>query len=135
MLRSIHYVLSLFEFACTLYTKLIYERLLINLKNQKNGKFTFIFIYVLKLLYLHIFLSFFLFFLDFVCRYFIDDIDYFTVPVTANITIGQNQFPEGSDVNIACHVDGYPIARVSWYKDNEIIHPNNRIQITGKHNK
>lgn len=117
--------------ACYIYTKLIYERLSINLKTQKNGKFIFIFIYVLNL---HIFLSFFfLFFLDFICRYFIDDIEYFTVPVTANITIGQNQFPEGSDVNIACHVDGYPIPRVSWYKDNEIIHPNNRIQITGKH--
>ncbi|KAF3430423.1 hypothetical protein E2986_10746, partial [Frieseomelitta varia] len=54
----------------------------------------------------------------------------FRVPVTANISIGQNQFPEGSDITIACNVDGYPIPRVSWYKDNELIHPNNRIQIT-----
>ena len=55
------------------------------------------------------------------------------MPVTANISIGQSQFPEGSDITIACNVDGYPIPRVFWYKDNELIHQNNRIQITGRY--
>ncbi|CAK9814021.1 Ppn [Anthophora quadrimaculata] len=54
----------------------------------------------------------------------------FRVPVKINITIGQTQFPEGSDVSIACYVDGYPSPRVQWFKDDVLIIPNNRIQIS-----
>lgn len=54
------------------------------------------------------------------------------MPVKVNISAGQSQFPEGSDINIACTVDGYPIPRVLWYKDDELIRTNNRIKISGK---
>jgi len=54
------------------------------------------------------------------------------VPVKVNVSAGQSQFPEGSDISIACNVDGYPIPRVLWYKDDELIQTNNRIKISGK---
>lgn len=54
------------------------------------------------------------------------------MPVKVNVSAGQSQFPEGSDISIACNVDGYPIPRVLWYKDDELIQTNNRIKISGK---
>lgn len=54
------------------------------------------------------------------------------MPVKVNVSAGQSQFPEGSDISIACTVDGYPIPRVLWYKDDELIRTNNRIKISGK---
>ncbi|XP_011062335.1 PREDICTED: papilin [Acromyrmex echinatior] len=54
----------------------------------------------------------------------------FKVPVKVNVSAGQSQFPEGSDISIACDVDGYPIPRVLWYKDDELIRTNNRIKIS-----
>lgn len=57
---------------------------------------------------------------------------YHIVPVKVNISAGQSQFPEGSDISITCTVDGYPIPRVLWYKDDELIRTNNRIKISGK---
>ncbi|XP_019882164.2 papilin isoform X4 [Camponotus floridanus] len=54
----------------------------------------------------------------------------FKVPVKVNASAGQSQFPEGSDISIACAVDGYPIPRVLWYKNDELIQTNNRIKIS-----
>ncbi|XP_077270107.1 proteoglycan-like sulfated glycoprotein papilin isoform X5 [Temnothorax americanus] len=54
----------------------------------------------------------------------------YKVPVKVNVSAGQSQFPEGSDISIACTVDGYPIPRVLWYKDDELIQTNNRIKIS-----
>ncbi|XP_011689368.1 PREDICTED: papilin isoform X5 [Wasmannia auropunctata] len=54
----------------------------------------------------------------------------FKVPVKVNVSAEQLQFPEGSDISIACTVDGYPIPRVLWYKDDELIRTNNRIKIS-----
>ncbi|XP_070527125.1 papilin isoform X2 [Cardiocondyla obscurior] len=54
----------------------------------------------------------------------------FKVPVNVNVSAGQSQFPEGSDISIACNVDGYPIPRVLWYKNDELIQTNNRIMIS-----
>ncbi|XP_015589222.1 papilin isoform X3 [Cephus cinctus] len=54
----------------------------------------------------------------------------YTVPVKVNISVPQNEFPEGSDISIACNVDGYPIPRVEWYKDDVLIQMNNRVRIS-----
>lgn len=54
------------------------------------------------------------------------------MPVKVNVSAGQSQFPEGSDISIACAVDGYPIPRVLWYKNDELIRTDNRIKISGK---
>lgn len=54
------------------------------------------------------------------------------VPVKVNVTVEQSQFPEGSEISIGCGVDGYPIPRVLWYKNNELIRTDNRIKISGK---
>lgn len=54
------------------------------------------------------------------------------MPVKVNASAGQSQFPENSDISIACAVDGYPIPRVLWYKNDELIQTDNRIKISGK---
>ncbi|XP_072747679.1 papilin isoform X3 [Anoplolepis gracilipes] len=54
----------------------------------------------------------------------------FKVPVKVNASVEQLQFPEGSDISIACTVDGYPIPRVLWYKNDELIRTDNRIKIS-----
>ncbi|XP_036145237.1 papilin isoform X3 [Monomorium pharaonis] len=54
----------------------------------------------------------------------------FKVPVKVNVSAGQSQFPEGSDISIACIVDGYPIPRVLWFKDDQLIQTSNRIKIS-----
>lgn len=54
------------------------------------------------------------------------------MPVKVNVSAGQSQFPEGSDISIVCTVDGYPIPRVLWYKDDKLIQTDNRIKISGK---
>lgn len=59
-------------------------------------------------------------------------LDLYTVPIKVNVSVEQSQFPEGSEISIACGVDGYPIPRVLWYKDNELIQTDNRIKISGK---
>lgn len=55
-----------------------------------------------------------------------------TVPIKVNVSAGQSQFPEGSDISIACAVEGYPIPRVLWYKDEKLIQTDNRVKISGK---
>ncbi|CAL1675129.1 unnamed protein product [Lasius platythorax] len=54
----------------------------------------------------------------------------FKVPVKVNVSAGQSHFPEGSDISISCAVDGYPIPRVLWYKNDELIRTDNRIKIS-----
>ncbi|RLU15132.1 hypothetical protein DMN91_013019 [Ooceraea biroi] len=54
----------------------------------------------------------------------------FKVPVKVNVSVEQTQFPEGSDISIGCTVDGYPIPRVLWYKDDKLIQTDNRIKIS-----
>ncbi|XP_035723305.1 papilin-like isoform X5 [Vespa mandarinia] len=54
----------------------------------------------------------------------------FKVPVNVTVSVGQAQFPEGSDISIGCAIDGYPIPRVLWYKDDNLIQTNNRVKIS-----
>lgn len=68
-------------------------------------------------------------------KWFVNKFDLHTVPVKVNISLEQSQFPENSDINIPCAVDGYPIPRVIWYKNDKPIRPDNRIEISGKRNK
>lgn len=48
-----------------------------------------------------------------------------------NVSAQQEQWPEGSDISIACEVDGYPIPRVEWFKNDVPIEVDNRIRISG----
>ncbi|PSN47564.1 hypothetical protein C0J52_19332 [Blattella germanica] len=57
----------------------------------------------------------------------------FTVPVQTTISLTRTVYPIGSDISIPCDVDGYPIPHVVWYKDDELLEPNERIQITENH--
>lgn len=50
----------------------------------------------------------------------------------ANISLAQTQYPVGSDISIPCDVEGYPIPRVVWYKDNKLLQSSGKYQITGK---
>lgn len=54
------------------------------------------------------------------------------VPLKVNVTVEQEQWPEGSDISISCHVDGYPIDKVQWYKDDVPLKTNNHIRVSGK---
>ena len=54
------------------------------------------------------------------------------MPVEAKIPLSRSVYPVGSDISIPCDVDGYPIPNVEWYKDDELLEPNDRIQITGE---
>ncbi|XP_046402802.1 LOW QUALITY PROTEIN: papilin [Ischnura elegans] len=51
------------------------------------------------------------------------------VPVKANITLYQTTYPVSSDISIPCHVEGYPIPRVLWYKDDSILENTERVQL------
>lgn len=53
------------------------------------------------------------------------------VPVKTNISMERTTFPVESDISIPCDVDGYPLPKVIWYKDNQILHPSEKIQISG----
>nr|CAD7197384.1 unnamed protein product [Timema douglasi] len=55
------------------------------------------------------------------------------VPVQANVSMSQTVFPVGSDISIPCDVDGYPIPRVTWYKDGQPLQPEDRLQISESH--
>ncbi|XP_046408393.1 papilin-like [Ischnura elegans] len=52
-----------------------------------------------------------------------------TVPVKANITLFKTAYPVSSDISIPCHVEGYPIPRVLWYKDDSILEYTERVQL------
>ncbi|XP_044011690.1 papilin isoform X3 [Aphidius gifuensis] len=54
----------------------------------------------------------------------------FKVPVAVNVTSSGNEYPVGSEINIGCSVDGYPIPKVLWYKDGDIIRTDGRITIS-----
>lgn len=54
------------------------------------------------------------------------------VPVKANITLEKSQYGVGEEISIPCNVDGYPIPRVQWLKDEEPIQPSVRLNITGE---
>ncbi|XP_071454258.1 papilin isoform X2 [Hetaerina americana] len=51
------------------------------------------------------------------------------VPVKANITLFRTTFPVSSDISIPCQVEGYPIPRVVWYKDEALLENSERVQI------
>lgn len=53
-------------------------------------------------------------------------------PLKVNVSVEQEQWPEGSDITISCHVDGYPIEKVQWYKDEVPLETNNHIRVSGK---
>ncbi|CAG2058286.1 unnamed protein product, partial [Timema podura] len=55
------------------------------------------------------------------------------VPVQANVSMSQTVFPVGSDISIPCDVDGYPIPRVTWYKDGQPLQSEDRLQISESH--
>ncbi|XP_068083649.1 papilin [Anabrus simplex] len=57
----------------------------------------------------------------------------YTVPVRANITLERTLYAIGSDISIPCDVDGHPIPRVQWYKDNKPLETSDRIQVTESH--
>jgi hypothetical protein len=54
------------------------------------------------------------------------------VPVKVNVTVDDGPFAEGGEISIACNVEGFPIPRVAWYKDDNRIEKSNRITISGK---
>nr|CAD7588890.1 unnamed protein product [Timema genevievae] len=54
----------------------------------------------------------------------------YIVPVQANVSMSQTVFPVGSDISIPCDVDGYPIPRVTWYKDGQPLQSEDRLQIS-----
>nr|CAI5860889.1 unnamed protein product [Callosobruchus analis] len=53
------------------------------------------------------------------------------VPVRANITSADQRFPVGSDIELPCIVQGYPVPQVKWYKDGVEITNSEKMQITG----
>nr|CAD7403319.1 unnamed protein product [Timema cristinae] len=57
----------------------------------------------------------------------------YIVPVQANVSMSQTVFPVGSDISIPCDVDGYPIPRVTWYKDGQPLQSEDRLQISESH--
>ncbi|GJQ76338.1 hypothetical protein Trydic_g2060 [Trypoxylus dichotomus] len=57
----------------------------------------------------------------------------YTVPVRANITLANTNYPIGSDINVPCDVEGYPIPTVQWYKDGKPLAPSRTVQITESH--
>lgn len=57
--------------------------------------------------------------------------NYVPVPVNATITLDITQYPLDSDVTIPCDVEGYPVPRVLWFKDNDLLQPSRKIEITG----
>lgn len=52
------------------------------------------------------------------------------VPVAVNVTSSENEYPVGSEINIGCSVDGYPIPKVLWYKNGDIIRTDGRVTIS-----
>ncbi|XP_065332270.1 papilin isoform X3 [Cloeon dipterum] len=50
-----------------------------------------------------------------------------TVPVRVNISSPQTTYSTGSSLSIICEVDGYPIPRVYWFKDNTRLEPSDRV--------
>lgn len=57
----------------------------------------------------------------------------FQVPVEANITLTRSIYPVGSDISIPCAVAGFPVPRVNWYKDENLLEENSKIQISESH--
>ncbi|XP_046998769.1 papilin isoform X1 [Schistocerca americana] len=57
----------------------------------------------------------------------------FVVPVQVNVTVDRTVYPVGSEISIACDVDGYPIPQVQWFKDDNPLQVGNRIQVSESH--
>lgn len=56
---------------------------------------------------------------------------FYIVPVKVKLTAEKSQLTEGERINLGCSVDGYPVPRVSWYKNNQLIQASNHIIING----
>ncbi|XP_050666031.1 papilin-like isoform X3 [Leptidea sinapis] len=54
----------------------------------------------------------------------------YAVPVTTRINAERTQVVAGSEIRLACDVDGYPEPRVQWTKDRMQLTATDRIQIT-----
>ncbi|KAG8262324.1 hypothetical protein J6590_054755 [Homalodisca vitripennis] len=54
----------------------------------------------------------------------------FIVPVKTLINMDKTVFPVDSDISIPCDVDGYPVPKVLWYKDNLLVHASEKYQIS-----
>lgn len=53
------------------------------------------------------------------------------MPVAVNVTSSGSQYPVGSEISIGCAVDGYPIPRVLWFKNDDLIRTDGRVTISG----
>ena len=56
---------------------------------------------------------------------------HFTVAPIARAWTERSGYQTGSDITINCDVQGFPESRVTWYKDNNVIEPSDRVQLTG----
>lgn len=53
-------------------------------------------------------------------------------PVKVNVSTSQVQFPEGGPISLRCSVTGSPAPRVTWYKDDSRIEPDDRTSISSE---
>ena len=59
--------------------------------------------------------------------------DLISVPLRTTINLEKSVFAVGSEVNIPCEVEGYPIPRVLWYHEENLIPENGpRHRVLGK---
>lgn len=54
----------------------------------------------------------------------------YIAPVHTNISASQRVFPVGGDVSIPCQADGFPIPKVTWYRDGMRLDPSDTIRIS-----
>ncbi|CAB3248675.1 unnamed protein product [Arctia plantaginis] len=56
---------------------------------------------------------------------------FFTVPVSAHVSTTYNTLNIGTELRLACEVDGFPEPTVYWTKDGQRLEPDDRTSITG----
>ena len=54
------------------------------------------------------------------------------VAVRASINLTETVFPPGSEIRIPCDVSGYPVPRVTWYKDGVPLQTADRRRVQGQ---
>ena len=55
------------------------------------------------------------------------------VAVRASINLTESVFPPGSEIRIPCDVSGYPVPRVTWYKDSVPVQTDDRRRVQGQY--